>query len=244
MCSVHSDKRPLPRTLPPLCVIASLLLAPAVSAGNSAAPIAPEFLPLPLLRTAPLALEPLAPRTSPAAIVPRELPDKPRPKPEVLERIAANVWILPVAAVMNSSPQQGSSPQQQNPPQQAPPPPDPNNPPAAAPPKPHRFWDKQNAWLFAGVAAARALDYHSTGNMRRRGLNEGLLNNETVDNKPVFATIEAAGAITSVGLSYLFHRTNHHKLERWVSYLHIGIGTFGGVRNYCLKTPHAPAALP
>jgi hypothetical protein len=109
---------------------------------------------------------------------------------------------------------------------------------ASVPPPAHRFWDKQNAWLFAGVAASRAFDFHSTGNMRRRGREEILLSNDAVDNKPAFVGIEAAGALTSVGISYLFHRTNHHKLERWVSHLHIGVTTFGGVRNYCLKTRH------
>ena len=102
----------------------------------------------------------------------------------------------------------------------------------------HRFWDKQNAWLFAGVAASRALDFHSTGNMRRRGRKEILLTNDAVDNKPAFVAIEAAGVLTSVGISYLFHRSNHHKLERWVSYLHIGVTTFGGVRNYSLESRH------
>jgi hypothetical protein len=107
----------------------------------------------------------------------------------------------------------------------------------AAPPA-HRFWDKQNAWLFAGVAASRALDFHSTGNMRRRGRDEILLTNDVVDNKPAFAAIEAAAALTSVGISYLFHRSNHHKLERWVSYLHIGVTSFGAVRNYSLHSRH------
>lgn len=109
---------------------------------------------------------------------------------------------------------------------------------APAVPPAHRFWDKQNAWLFAGVAASRALDFHSTGNMRRRGRKEILLTNDVVDNKPAFVAIEAAGALTSVGISYLFHRSNHHKLERWVSYLHIGVTAFGGVRNYCLESRH------
>lgn len=108
--------------------------------------------------------------------------------------------------------------------------------PATSTPFVHRFWDKRNAWLFAGVAASRALDFHSTGNMRRRGRNEILLTNEIVDNKPKFAAIEAAGALTSVGISYLFHRKNHHKLERWVSYVHIGVTTFGAVRNYALPS--------
>ena len=74
--------------------------------------------------------------------------------------------------------------------------------------------------------------------MRRRGREEILLTNEVVDNKPAFVAIEAAGALTSVGISYLFHRSNHHKLERWVSYLHIGATTVGAIRNYSLHTRH------
>ena len=102
----------------------------------------------------------------------------------------------------------------------------------------HRFWDETNCWLFAGVLGARYLDFASTLNARRRGLNEVLLNNETVDNHGEFAAIEFAGAATSVGVSYIFHRTGHHRLERWTSIIHIGVATFGAVRNFALKTPH------
>lgn len=102
----------------------------------------------------------------------------------------------------------------------------------------HRFWDKKNAWLFAGVGASRALDYSSTLNLRRRGDNEILLTNDLVDNHAAFAVVEAAGAAVSIGASYLFHRSGHHKLERWTSIVHIGLATSGAVRNYCLPTAH------
>jgi hypothetical protein len=106
----------------------------------------------------------------------------------------------------------------------------------------HRFWDKKNAWLFAGIGAARTLDYFSTLNMRRRGRQEILLSNDAVDNHAAFAAIEAAGTSVSIGASYLFHRYGHHKLERWTSIVHISLATTGDVRNYCLKTRHAKAA--
>ena len=102
----------------------------------------------------------------------------------------------------------------------------------------HRFWDKKNDWLFAGVAAGRTLDYFSTLNMRRRGRQEILLSNDVVDNHPAFAAIEAAGTGISIGTAYLFHRYGHHKLERWTSAVHFGLATSGAVRNYCLKTAH------
>jgi len=111
---------------------------------------------------------------------------------------------------------------------------------AAKPAKPmvHKFWDTENILLFAGVGAARGLDYASTLNIRRRGINEALLNNETVDNHAEFAAIEAATTAASVGLSYIFHATRHHRLERWTSYVHIGVTVAGAARNYALKTPH------
>ena len=110
-------------------------------------------------------------------------------------------------------------------------------------PQVHRFWDKKNDWLFAGVGAARTLDYFSTLNMRRRGDQEILLTNDVVDNHAAFAVVEAAGTGVSIGVSYLFHRYGHHKLERWTSIVHFGLATSGAVRNYCLKTAH-PATTP
>jgi hypothetical protein len=107
----------------------------------------------------------------------------------------------------------------------------------------HRFWDKENCWLFAGVGAARTLDYFSTLNMRRRGRQEILLSNDVVDNHAAFGAIEAAATGASIGASYLFHRYRHHKLERWTSFVHIGLTTTGAVRNYCLKTAH-PTTTP
>jgi hypothetical protein len=124
--------------------------------------------------------------------------------------------------------------------------PDPKASTAASPtnkPREHRFWDGTNAWLFAGTGASRTLDYFSTLNMRRRGRQEIFLNNDTVDNHAAFAAIEAAGTGVSIGAAYLFHRTGHHKLERWTSVVHISVATTGAVRNYCLKTA-LPATTP
>ena len=112
----------------------------------------------------------------------------------------------------------------------------------AAPESEHRFWDKENDWLFAGVGASRTLDYFSTLNMRRRGRQEIFLTNDAVDNHAAFAAIEASATGVSIGAAYLFHRYGHHKLERWTSTVHIGLATTGAVRNYCLKTAHFTAA--
>ena len=102
----------------------------------------------------------------------------------------------------------------------------------------HRFWDRKNSFLFAAVGASRALDYSSTLNFRRRGRDEAFLTNDIVDNHAAFAAIEAAGTAVSIGVSYLFHRYHHHRLERWTSIVHASLATSGAVRNYCLKTEY------
>jgi len=112
---------------------------------------------------------------------------------------------------------------------------DPSTAEAAARAQTHSFWDRTNATLFVGVAASRALDYSSTRHFRAHGNNEILLTNDVVDNKPLFATIEVAATLLSIGISAWLHQHGHHKLERWVSILHIGVTTFGAVRNYNLK---------
>ncbi len=110
------------------------------------------------------------------------------------------------------------------------------NPATPAPPKTHRFWDKENDLLFAGVGASRTLDYFSTLNFRSRGDHEVLLTNDLVDNHAAFAAVEAAATGLSIGASYLFHHYGHHKLERWVSIVHISAATIGAAHNYSLKT--------
>jgi hypothetical protein len=104
---------------------------------------------------------------------------------------------------------------------------------------PHRFWDPENAWLFAGVGAGRMLDYASTRHFRGQGNDEWLLTNSVVDNRPLFVGIELAGTAASIGVSYLFHRTGHHRAERWISIVHIGVAAGGSIHNYALTPPTA-----
>jgi hypothetical protein len=103
---------------------------------------------------------------------------------------------------------------------------------------PHQFMDKTNIFLFSGIAAVRVLDYTSTRNMLARGREEILIPDDVVHNTPGFASLEAAGAATSIGISYLLHRTGHHKLERWMSAGHIAVTGFGAARNYALESRH------
>jgi hypothetical protein len=110
--------------------------------------------------------------------------------------------------------------------------------PATLTPPPHAFWDRTNLALFSGIAVTRGMDYASTRNFQARGRQEILLPDDVVNNSAGFASLEAAATMTSVGVSYLLHRTGHHTLERWLSIGHIGITAFGDVRNYSLESRH------
>src|SRR5205814_2280216 len=112
--------------------------------------------------------------------------------------------------------------------------------PATRPEAPvHPFLDRTNMFLFSGVSIFRGLDYASTRNMQARGREEVLLPDDVVNNSAGFASLELAGTAASAGLSYWMHRAGHHKLERWVSIVHIGVTGFGIVRNYSLPTNRA-----
>jgi hypothetical protein len=103
---------------------------------------------------------------------------------------------------------------------------------------PHAFWDGTNILLFSGVGVFRGLDYASTRNFQARGREEILIPDDVVNNSAGFASLEAAGTVASVGLSYWMHRMGHHQIERWISIVHIGVTGFGVARNYSLKSKH------
>jgi hypothetical protein len=96
----------------------------------------------------------------------------------------------------------------------------------------HKFLDKQNRFLFVAVAGFSAADFAVTRSNLQSGGQE--LNpmvrpfgRSTAGLAANFAG-QTAGIIT---LSYFFHKTGHHKMERCVSYVNIassaGAVTYG-----------------
>jgi hypothetical protein len=87
----------------------------------------------------------------------------------------------------------------------------------------HHFWDRENSVLFAANAAFSAADFVVTRNNLRRGGQE--LNPVTrvfAGSTAGLALNFAGETVAVVGVSYFFHKTGHHKLERAVSFLNIG----------------------
>ena len=97
----------------------------------------------------------------------------------------------------------------------------------------HRFWDKQNVALFTTSAVLSATDFAVTrANLQSGGreLNPvvRLFGRSTAGLATNFIGETAGGA----GLSYFFHKTGHHTLERIVSL--VNIGTSAGAVSYGL----------
>ena len=96
-----------------------------------------------------------------------------------------------------------------------------------APSDRHQFWDTENRVLFGAVAAGSAADFAVTYSNLQNGGRE--LNPVT----RIFSGSTAGLAVNFVGqtagvvgLSYFFHRTGHHRLERLTPILNFGASAF------------------
>ena len=87
----------------------------------------------------------------------------------------------------------------------------------------HRFWDRENSILFATNAAFSTADFIVTRNNLRNGGQELNPTTRLFSGSTAGLAVNFAGeAVGVVAVSYFFHKTGHHKLERAVSILNIG----------------------
>jgi hypothetical protein len=87
----------------------------------------------------------------------------------------------------------------------------------------HRFWDRQNSLLFATSAAFSAGDFVVTRDNLRSGGQELNPMVQVFGRSSAGLAMNFAGETAGViGLSYFFHKTGHHRLERAVSVFNIG----------------------
>ena len=95
---------------------------------------------------------------------------------------------------------------------------------------PHRFWDNQNRVLFAAVAVSSTADFFVTrANLQNGGQELNPLVRVFGRSTPGLALNFAGETAGVIGLSYFFHKTNHHRLERIISIVNVGAsaGAFG-----------------
>jgi hypothetical protein len=87
----------------------------------------------------------------------------------------------------------------------------------------HRFWDKPNVTLFAATAALSAADFTVTrANLQGGGQELNPIVRVFGRSSAGLAVNFAGETAGVVGISYFFHKTGHHRLERAVSTVNIG----------------------
>ena len=94
-------------------------------------------------------------------------------------------------------------------------------------PSQHRFWDRGNRALFVAVAAGSAADFAVTySNLQNGGKELNPLTRVFSGSTAGLAANFAGQTAGVIGLSYFFHQTGHHKLERFTPLLNFGASAF------------------
>jgi hypothetical protein len=97
-------------------------------------------------------------------------------------------------------------------------------------PSSHKFWDNQNRALFATVAALSAADFAVTRANLQNGGRELNPVTRVFSGSTAGLAVNFAGETAGImGLSYYFHKTGHHQLERITPMLSIGASSFAVV---------------
>lgn len=87
----------------------------------------------------------------------------------------------------------------------------------------HKFWDGENWALFAASAASSGADFAVTrANLQSGGRELNPVVRVFGRSTPGLAVNFAGETVGVIGLSYFFHKTGHHKMERAISMVNIG----------------------
>lgn len=101
------------------------------------------------------------------------------------------------------------------------------------PPAPHPFWDGKNRALFATVGTLAAVDFYAThANLASGGKELNPVTRVFTGSTPGLAANFALEAGSVIGISYMFHKTGHHKLERITAL--VNISASGAAAGYSL----------
>jgi len=88
----------------------------------------------------------------------------------------------------------------------------------------HRFWNRENRILFAANGALAAADFYTTRrNLVKNGKELNPVTRVFAANTPALASNFALETGGVIAISYLFHKSGHHKLEHLTSYVNVAV---------------------
>jgi hypothetical protein len=101
-------------------------------------------------------------------------------------------------------------------------------------PSQHKFFDRQNKIAFGTLAGLIAIDSVTT----QRLTNSGQAREANPIWRPMVRqgwegqmAASALGYASALGVAYTFHKTGHHKMERWANWLTVSLEGANDVRN-------------
>ncbi|MBI3645400.1 MAG: hypothetical protein HY233_05500 [Acidobacteriales bacterium] len=104
-------------------------------------------------------------------------------------------------------------------------------------PSHHKFFDRQNTVAFSTLAGLIAVDAVTT----QRLTNSGQAREANPLWRPMVQqgwqgemAASALGFSAALGVAYTFHKTGHHKMERWANWFTVGIEAANDTHNLFL----------
>jgi hypothetical protein len=103
---------------------------------------------------------------------------------------------------------------------------------------PHRFFDRQNSTAFTllgGLVAADAARTQSMLQTRRYVEGNPIARPLVSQGWPGQLAASTIGYASALGVSYVFHRTGHHKMERCATWFMVAAESANDTRNLLLR---------
>jgi hypothetical protein len=105
----------------------------------------------------------------------------------------------------------------------------------------HKFFDRQNTVAFATLGGLIAIDAVAT----QRLTNSGVAYEANPLWRPIVKqgwqgemAASALGYSAALGVAYTFHKTGHHKLERWANWLTVAMEAGNDAHNLLVVRSH------
>ena len=108
-------------------------------------------------------------------------------------------------------------------------------------PSSHKFFDRQNTTAFVALGGLVAADAVTT----QRVINSGVAHEANPLWRPMVQqgwpgemAASALGYSATLGVVYTFHKTGHHKMERWANWMSVAIEAGNVAHNGMVAASH------
>jgi len=105
----------------------------------------------------------------------------------------------------------------------------------------HKFFDRQNTVAFAALGGLIAVDAFTT----QRLTNSGAAHEANPLWRPLVKqgwqgemAASALGYTAALGAAYTFHKTGHHKMERWANWLTVAMEAGNDAHSFLVARSH------